>query len=161
MHSGGIELVERGERRKLFVKLVERFPLVLAGVDEHRNEVADLTKFTRRIVEEWTTGERQRTHKAVAERIMDHRRASARRMIPNLLFGFEDAHSRMPGKRSGRGETRDPAADDDYVGRGHAAVSRSLTILPPWVRRMAFTISSSSGRTGAPCSLSQKALRKL
>src|SRR6218665_598102 len=37
--------------------------------------------------------------------------------------------------------------------------SLSFTTLPPWVRRMALPISSS--RIGLPCSLSQKAERKL
>ena len=42
-----------------------------------------------------------------------------------------------------------------------AAVSRSFTTLPFCVRRMALTISSSTGSTGRPCSLSQNAERKL
>ena len=51
-----------------------------------------------------------------------------------------------------------PGEDQRSV-RHQLAKSRSLTILPPWVRRMAVPISSSS--TGAFFSLSQKAERKL
>ena len=40
-------------------------------------------------------------------------------------------------------------------------MSRSLTTLPPCVRRIALTISSSSGSTGRPCSLSQNARQEI
>src|SRR5690348_10776995 len=114
-----------------------------------------------RIFDEPAARERQRTNKAVAEEIVKHRRASARRMIADLLFRLEDEHTAMLGKRGCRGKSGDAAADDEDVGVRHAVVSRSLTTLPPCVRRIALTMSSSSGSTGRPCSLSQKADRKL
>ena len=161
--SRGVEMFERGKGRNLGVEPVQRLALVVARMHEHRHPVAErhVGETLGRVVEEGPAGERQRAHQAVAERIMEHRRASARRMVAGLLFRLENQDSSMAGQRRCRGKSGNPTPDDEDVGAGHADVSRSFTTLPLCVSRIALTISSSSGSTGRPWSLSQKALRKL
>ena len=110
-------------------------------------------KLAGRIFEEGPAGQRQRPDQPVAERIMEHGRAAARRMIADLLLGLEHRNARMVRQRRRGRKPGDAAADDQDVRGIHlaqAAVSRSFTTLPPCVRRIAFTISSSSGSTGRP-----------
>ena len=85
-------------------------------------------------------------------------------MEADSLFGFEHRHPRMAGQCGGGGKAGDPAANNEDFARRLArqeAVSLSFTILPSRVRRIAWTISSSAGSTGAPASGSQNADRKL
>ena len=91
---------------------------------------------------------------------MEHGRAAPGRVEADLLLRLEHGD---------RGVAESAAAADSpaipppmtrmsaLFTSAQAAVSRSFTTLPPWVRRMPLTISSSSGSTGRPCSLSQKA----
>ena len=163
-----IQSLELGKEGNVGIELVERVAFILPGEDQHRHRPADrhLGKVLGRIVEEAAAGEGQRTHQSIAQRIMKHGRAPPRRMETDLLLGFEHDDLRLVGQCGSRGQPGNPTADDQNVGairhaRNQAAVSRSLTIFPSLVRRMPLTISSSSGSTGVPLSLSQKALRKL
>src|SRR5574338_906529 len=135
-------------------------------MDQHRHAPPERSagKALWRRLEEPAAGQRQRSDEAVAERIMEHGRASPGGMEADLLLGLEDDNARPRRQLRRDRQAGDPAADDQDVGASRhrqAAVSRSWTTLPPCVRRIPRTISSSSGSTTRPCSLSQKALRKL
>src|SRR6185503_2008245 len=163
MKPCGIEPLQFGERRNFSFEAVQRLPLLFPPMDEDGHAVAQryLAEPFGWLVKERPAGEGQRPHKPIAERIMHHRRAPARRMVADLLLRLEHRHARMVRQRGRSGESRNAPTDDEDIGVRHAGVSRSFTILPLWVRRIALTISSSSGSAGPPCSLSQKALRKL
>src|SRR5687768_17392307 len=145
--------------RKLPVKRLQRRLLLVAREYQHRHRPAQryLSEGVGGIIEERPAGERQRPHQPVAKRIMEHGRAAPGRMETDLLFGLDHGNPRMFRKRRSRRKPGDPAADDKHVGAGgHAcqpAFRRSWTTLPPWVRRMPLTISSSSGSSGAALSL--------
>jgi len=166
MDSASVEPLDFGEQSDVGFERIDRSTFLLAGMDEHRQMMPEwkLGEAGRRMLDEVSTRERQFPDHAVAQEIVQHRRASTRRVEAYLVFGLEDDDPRM--LRQGRccGEARNAAPDYQNVGITHviqAAVSRSFTTLPSFVRRMALTISSSSGSIGRPCSLSQKADRKL
>ena len=134
MHAARVEPLELGERRNLRFERVERRALLLARMDQHRHPVPErhIGESLGRIVEERAAGERQRADEPVAERIMDHGRASARRVKADLLFGFEHGH---PGvarqcRRGGRPAMPPPMTRMSALLTAQAAVSRSFTILP-------------------------------
>src|SRR4029453_10490079 len=83
--------------------------------------------------------------------------------IADGLLRLENGYLSVSGENGRRGQPRDPASDHDDVAEAQLdePVSLSFTTLPPCVRRMALTISSSSGSTRRFCSLSQKADKKL
>ena len=147
-----LDPLELRERRDVRMQRVELGKLVFAGMDQDRHAMAErrVGETGRRSFEKSPAGERQRPDQRVAERIMQHRRASAGRVIADGLLGLEDDDLGMGGERGRRGQSRDPAADDDDVAGAQLdePASLSFTTLPPCVRRMALTISSSSGRTG-------------
>src|SRR5690242_19512992 len=101
----------------------------------------DISETIRRTLDETAARERQRPNESIAEEIMQHRRAAARRVKADLLFRLEHGDFAVLRKRSCRRKAGDAAADDEDVRIAHAAVSRSLTTLPPCVRRKALTIS--------------------
>src|SRR5579864_7735669 len=70
-------------------------------------------------IEKRAAGKRERAHEPVAERIMDHRRAAARRMVSDLLLRLEHGDARMFRKRGCCRETGDPAADDEDIRTVH------------------------------------------
>ena len=109
-----VEAVERGEGRDCGLQRVQRHKLVFAGVDQDRHPPPDrsIAKGFGRLVEKGAAGERQRADQRIAERIMEHGRAAARRMDPDLLLSLEHSHLGARGKRGGRGQARDPASDD-------------------------------------------------
>src|SRR6478735_945852 len=79
---------------------IECHLLVLTSVDEHRHAMAerDIGEGIRRTVEETAARKRQRPNQPVAKRIMDHGRASARGMEPDLLLGLEHGYASVRGQ---------------------------------------------------------------
>src|SRR5689334_22782435 len=156
VHSPGIEPLQFRELADLGLERVQTCTLFLASVDKDGHSAAErhVGEALRRHLEEASARQGQRADEPVAERVMDHRRAPAGRVEADLLLGLEHSHARALRELGRRGKAGDPAADhEDVAGLDHAqaaAVSRSFTTLPPWVRRMPLTISSSSGSTGAP-----------
>ena len=100
---------------------VERLTLIFARVNENRHGVTErsVREAIRRIFDEAAAGKRQRANETIAEEIMEHRRASPRRVKADLLLGLEHRHSGLAREDGCRGEARDPAADHQYVGTAH------------------------------------------
>ena len=73
-----VEPVERRELRNFPLELVKVGPLLLPGMDQDRHPAPhrNVAKLGRRSVEEGSAGEGQRAYQPVAERIMEHGRAS-------------------------------------------------------------------------------------
>jgi hypothetical protein len=117
------------------VQILERRDLPGAGMNQHRHSPTKrhVGEAGRWLLEEPTAGERQRPHLRIAERVVEHGRASARRMIADRCLGLEDGHFRMAREHRRRGQARDPAANDQDVAGAQAPepASLSLTILPP------------------------------
>jgi hypothetical protein len=124
VHPARVKPLEPGETRELRFERVERRALVIARVDQHRHLPSDRAKFIRRIVEKRPAGQRQRAHQPVAERVMEHGRASPRSVKADLLLGFEHEDARIAGERGGRRQSGNPTADHQDVGAAHAAVRR-------------------------------------
>ena len=99
-----IEPLQLREGRDVGVEGFECVALLLPRVDEDRHSVrADRRRNARVDRRRRPAGERQRADEAVAERIMEHRRASARRVKADLLLGLEDRDLGMgrEGRRGG------------------------------------------------------------
>ena len=123
MQASAVEALNLRELADLRFKSIQRFALILTRVDEHWHPVAErnIGEFRGRIIEERPAGEGQRAHEPVAEEIMDHRRASARRMEAHLFLGFENGNLRMSRKRRSCRESSNPAANDEDVRPVHAS----------------------------------------
>jgi len=75
-----VETVELGKLRDFTLERIERVDLVIAGVDEHRHRMPQgrVREAGRRVLDETAASERQFSNQAVAEEVMQHRRAAAR-----------------------------------------------------------------------------------
>ena len=134
-NAGFPNVFQLGEGSNRRVQNLERRNLLSAGVNQHGHSSTKrhVGEAGRWLLEETTAGERQRPHLRIAERVVEHGRASARRMIADRFLGLEDGHFRMAREQRRRGQTRDPAANDQDVAGAQAPepASLSLTILPP------------------------------
>ena len=95
MHSARVEPLELGEQRNLRLERVQCAALVFARMDQHRHRAAErdiAETLRRRLSKNGSAGERQRAHQPVAERIMEHGRASPRGVKADLLLRFEHGH---------------------------------------------------------------------
>ena len=153
---GLVEPLKRGKGGQLGLKRVERRALILARVDQNRHAPPerDVAEAGRRIIEEGPAGQGQCPHQPVAERVMEHGRAAAGRVIADLLFGLEHCDASMVRQCGSGGEPGDPTADDQDVG---AHRQERLGLRDGREVRHLRTV----GRTGRACSLSQNADRKL
>ena len=79
MHTATIETLELGKLADFSLQRFKRGAFVLARMDQHRHLVAErnVRELARWIVEKRAAGERQRAYDTIAQRIMDHRRATA------------------------------------------------------------------------------------
>lgn len=164
LHRFAIETLHLRERRDGSIHRFQLFGFVGPGVNEYRNRASErnVGKSFRRRIEKTPASLGQHSHHRIAKRVVQHGRAAARRVEAELVLGLKHEHSGMVCKSGGCGKTCDAAADDKNVGaRRQEPDSLSLTIFPSAVRRIACTISSSSGRTGALLSSSQNEERKL
>src|SRR5574338_595695 len=135
-------------------------------MDQHRHAPPERSagKALWRRLEEPAAGQRQRSDEAVAERIMEHGRASPGGMEADLLLGLEDDNARPRRQLRRDRQAGDPAADDQDVGASRhrqAAVSRSWTTLPPCVRRIPRTISSATVPSTLPPALAARSTMTL
>jgi hypothetical protein len=108
-----IEPIKVCELPDFDLKSVERLALILTRMDQDRHRMAkrDVREAIRRIFDEAPARKRQRSNETVTQKIMKHRRASPRRVIADLLLGFDHGHPRMLGKGRSGGKPRDSAAD--------------------------------------------------
>ena len=93
----GVEPLNIGEQANVRLKLVQGGALVLASVNQdwHRTSKRDVGEARRRILDELAAGERQRPNQPVAEEVVKHRSASARRVKADLLLGLDHGNAGM------------------------------------------------------------------
>ncbi len=135
--SGLVQHLQLGEGGDCRMKRFERGEFLLARMDQHRPSMAErhVGKALRRLLEEAAARQCERANLRVAERVVQHGRASAARVIADRLFRLEQGHASLCGKRRGRREAGNAAADHQDVG----AVQPAPTPCPSREREGRFT----------------------
>jgi hypothetical protein len=97
LNAARVQAIEVSELANFAFQCIERLALVLASMDEDGHSMSEwnFSESGRRVFEEGATGERQCPDQPVAERIVEHGRASPRRVVADLRLGLEDHYTGM------------------------------------------------------------------